>query len=527
MRFNTKILILIVLLGAVVRVFKLSDVPPGVSHDELEYINNGYSIFATGRDLYGDFLPLTVGGVGYVAIPAYIAGISTSLFGLSETAARLPSVLFGVIEILLVYGICQKIFKNEKVSIFSAFALSLSNWGIKMSRVMFDPPVALFFFLLGIYLFLSAKNLRIVTLGLVALCLGTLSYYGALFVSPFVFIALIIYRWNFIKEDKAKFLLRLAAVLGVMFVILGIMLFRPRETSRSSGRSSELLIFDKAKISASVDFERSHSTGPRFLDEIFVNKATYLLKTFAANYLEAFSPTMIFVEGDPNVIYGLWGRGELKLVSFPLVILGMFYFHKKSKRGLVFVGSMIFIAPITSGLSGPVYATRAFLLWPFLLILVGGGLTALWEWKRKIFTLYLAGFLFFTGASMYQYFYRYPTYAKEAWFDSEKQLAIYLSGHRSESTKIYSLEARQAFMEYVFFGKLDPSMVQNSLNKNEIKGNIAFGEFEFVYGCPDSGTITKKTIIHEACGIFDGYSNEIRTREGNNSVKWAIYDIQK
>ncbi len=524
MKYKKKILLLILLLGLFVRVFKLEEVPPGVNHDELEYINNGYSIFTTGRDLYGDFLPLTVGGVGYVAIPAYIAGLATSLFGLNEIAARLPSVIFGVLEILLIYGIVQKLFRNDKIAIFSALALSLSSWGIKMSRVMFDPPVSLFFFLLGIYLFLSAKKLKAATLGLIALCVGTLSYYGALFVAPFVFLALIIYRWDFVKKDKIKFILRLAVVAGVTCAILGVMLFRPRATSRSAGRSGELLIFDQTKISATVDFERSHSTGSAFFDELFINKATYVLKTFAYNYFEAFSPRMIFVEGDPNVIYGLWGRGELKLVSFPLVILGMFYLHRKSKRALMLVGAMIFIAPITSGLTGPVYATRAFLLWPFLLILVGGGLAALYEWRRSVFAFYLLVFLFFTGASMYQYFYRYPTYAKEAWFDSEKQLALYLADRTHEDITVYSLEARQVFMEYVFFGRLNPSRVQVALDKSNIKADIVFDRFRFVNGCPDE--ITRgKIIIHEACGVAANHDETIRTREGNNSIKWVIYEL--
>lgn len=121
------ILITLLFLGFITSIFKLDEVPPGVSHDELEYINNGYSIFKTGKDLYGNFLPVSVGGVGYVAIPAYIAGLSTALLGLSEYSARLIPVIFATLEILLLYGIARILFKSEKIAFSSAFILALST----------------------------------------------------------------------------------------------------------------------------------------------------------------------------------------------------------------------------------------------------------------------------------------------------------------------------------------------------------------------------------------------------------------
>src|SRR3989344_3358985 len=212
------ILIILVFLNIATGMLKMDEVPPGISHDELEYINNGYSIFKTGRDLYGDFLPLSVGVVGYVAIPAYIAGATTALFGLSEWSARLFPAVSGIIEMFI------------------------------------------------IWLFIKAKKIRDFIVAWIVLFLGTLSYYGSLFVLPLLVLILIIFRWNYIKKYKKPFFLGSGIVLFIFGLILLFMLFHPGENSRSIGRSSEIIFFQEKNITDNVIYDRSTSVGPEIVD---------------------------------------------------------------------------------------------------------------------------------------------------------------------------------------------------------------------------------------------------------------------
>lgn len=535
---NNILLALIILAAFLIRFFIIGEVPPGVSHDELEYINNGYSIIKTGRDLYKDFLPLTVGGVSYVAIPAYIAGLPTIFFGLREWSVRLPPVIFGTVEVLLIYLIAKNLFIKEKIALFSALILTFSTWGITISRMMLDSSVSLFFFMFGIYLFISSKTKKRFIFACVSLSLGMLSYYGSIFISPFVFAILFWYRWGYFKINKNTLFFS-GTIFLIALIVLFNMLFNPGQNSRSFGRSSELIFFQNIRIEDNVIYSRSLSEAPDWYSKIFLNKATYIFKAFFINYFGAFSPKMIFVQGDPDRSYGLWDRGEISLFLSPFLLLGFVITFSKFKKQNLLIGAFLLIAPITSGMTTPVYATRSFLLWPFLILICAMGLWWFFEWIKKkkpifyrfsimIFTLFyiltILGFI-------HQYFFQYPVYAKEIWFDSEKQLAQYLIVHKSEKITIYSLEGRQAFMEYFFFAKLDPRIAQDAVTKTDIKADINIGNFRFVNGCfdPDKSHYDHKIIINTSCVPlnFDKASESILTRDKSDTVKWAIFNPQK
>lgn len=374
-------------------------------------------------------------------------------------------------------------------------------------------------------------------LSLITLSLGTLSYYGSLFVAPFLMMALIIYRLNFLKAFKKQLIISMLIVFSATSLILAYMLFKPGENTRSLERSGEVIIFNTQKITDNVTYDRTYSLSPKVLNELFVNKLTYLWRVFFFNYLEAFSPRMIFVEGDPNVNYGLWSRGEMSILDFPLVILGAFYLYRVSRKGLILVSVLIIISPITSGLTGTVYATRAFLMWPNLMILAGGGLAAFYEWsnsvgkrinwKKVAFFVFIALYLYFFFSRLHQYYFRYPVYAKEAWFDSEKQLTFYLSEHQDERITVYSLEGRQMFMEYFFFTKMDPKIAQAALSKDNIRADIVVGNLRFVNGClnPGQDLIDHKIVVHSRCVPLnlELAKETIRTRDGSNRIIWAIF----
>ena len=96
----------------------------------------------------------------------FLIASSFKIFGVNEFAARLPSVLFGTLTILLVYIIGSK-WRNQRVGIIAAFLVAFSVWEIAWSREARMYQQLQFFYILSLYLFygfIQNKTLKNVAL---------------------------------------------------------------------------------------------------------------------------------------------------------------------------------------------------------------------------------------------------------------------------------------------------------------------------------------------------------------------------
>src|SRR3989344_8926202 len=97
---NTKILlILIIILAALTRVLFLGQFPNGFTGDEAQQGYSAYSILKTGKDEWGQVLPIFPRGFGDYKPPlyTYLTIPSVAVFGLNIFAVRLPSALIGIL----------------------------------------------------------------------------------------------------------------------------------------------------------------------------------------------------------------------------------------------------------------------------------------------------------------------------------------------------------------------------------------------------------------------------------------------
>ena len=97
------ILSLIVVLAFVLRFYKLGEVPLGFHQDEVSQAYNSFSILTTGRDRYGQLLPILFRSFGSYQPPVYtyLTTIPIFLFGNTIFAARSTSAFFGVLTVFL------------------------------------------------------------------------------------------------------------------------------------------------------------------------------------------------------------------------------------------------------------------------------------------------------------------------------------------------------------------------------------------------------------------------------------------
>jgi len=201
------ILIIFILIGSFLRLWKLSSIPPQLTTDEVALGYNAYSILKTGKDEYGKVLPLIFQSYGDYKPGLYIYSTipSVAIFGLNEFSTRLPSALGGILTILLVYLIVKKLFKNNKLALISSLVTAINPWLIFFSRGAWEANFSLTLTLLGIYFFLlfleKPKNL-IFSAFFFALTL--LTYQGAKLSSLLVLISLFVafYKKEWFKEKK-------------------------------------------------------------------------------------------------------------------------------------------------------------------------------------------------------------------------------------------------------------------------------------------------------------------------------------
>src|SRR6185436_3424383 len=101
---------LLILGAAVLYTHRLDYVPAHLGFDEVYFALNAHAIATTGRGTDGTFLPLYfyIGPlVWYQPTLVYAMAIAFSLLPVSEVVVRLPTVLAGLANVLLVYFVAR------------------------------------------------------------------------------------------------------------------------------------------------------------------------------------------------------------------------------------------------------------------------------------------------------------------------------------------------------------------------------------------------------------------------------------
>jgi uncharacterized membrane protein len=137
--------------------------------------------------IFGHFLP------GDFHPPFYYLFLKvwSMAFGFSEVALRIPSVIFGVLTVLLIYLIGRKIF-NEKVALISSLLLATSGLHIYYSQEARMYGLATLLVSLAVYLFLLESWLALS----IVLCLVGMTDYVSCLILPALWVSAIISKKN-------------------------------------------------------------------------------------------------------------------------------------------------------------------------------------------------------------------------------------------------------------------------------------------------------------------------------------------
>ncbi len=154
-------LVLVLLLGAALRCYDLSGVPTELIADELEFYNSAASVFTTGADVDGQLKPFFYSENPGRNPPAYsIAEYPFALaLGRTPVALRLPAAIFGLLAVLLTYGLALRISQRYDVAALAGLFAAVAPVLVHFSRIAWQPASELPFLLGALYCLAVALHL--------------------------------------------------------------------------------------------------------------------------------------------------------------------------------------------------------------------------------------------------------------------------------------------------------------------------------------------------------------------------------
>lgn len=489
MKKSYLILFLIIFAGALLRLYQLGDVPRGVTHDELGYVYNSYSLATSGRNLLGQPHPFLSyiygGGFPFMPVTTYLSVIFFKFLPLSAFSGRLPNALLGTISIYLVYLLTKYLFRKESIAILAAGSLAVMPWHIFWSRTAYDVPVAAFFYLAAVTLFMYEVNHRRLPIFSPVLFLAALlSYRGMAPVAPALMALCFWYARRYLKTPPKSLRVFAAGAVFAAGIFAGT-----AYANRTHGFMSEAGI-DFSKIAWDIELTRRETTGPEKIKQIFINKPMYLLNYYAPNYLNAFSPGHLFLHGEANQIYTMPMRGKLYLVDAVLILSGIYFLLKKRQaRGAeMFVFGLVLAGALPCVLLGEPYASRGMFMAVGMAILVAVAIDGLVRIKNigGIVGIILCAVYLYSGAHfIYDYFFRYTYQRSDVWVADMKEVTRRIRETPGKGKTMIAGAGFVDVMEYAFYTKTDPVKVQSAWkNQNEL-ANIRFklDSVDFIQAC--------------------------------------------
>lgn len=470
------ILAIILVLAFILRVYRLSEVPPSLGWDEVSIGYDAWSITLNGQDQWGKSFPFIFKSFGEFKYPfhIYATALSIKFLGLSDFSVRLPSALMGVVNVLLLFLIIKKITKNELTATVAAIFLAISPWAIQFSRVNWETNFALFFFFGGLLLFLYRdKNPWFLIASFLLFGLDIYTYNAAkVFIPLFVTCLSLIYIKDLLNQKLVAFF---------AFLIFGISLLFTFINPELSGR----VRFQQ------VSFGDTQIQGTKVY-EITKNRNLGKMQLVGTQYLSHFSPEFLFLSGDKNPRHSIQTVGHLFLIDILFIPLGLVFLFKNMSRYNLVILLWFVLAPFPASITKEApHASRAMFALGGWQIVSAMGFSFLYRlcktnYQRMTFLGVTAAVLavFFINY-VFSYFGTYPnSYSQEWQYGYKKIFLDYMSEFNKYDKVIVSDNYGQPYIFALYYLRYDPNKFRDEVEYNSpdrwgmstVKG---FANFDF------------------------------------------------
>lgn len=435
---------LIVILAALLRIPGIADYPSGLNADEAAIGYNAYSLLQTGKDEYGNPWPLSFVSFGdykpglyfYMVMP-FIASL-----GINELAVRLPSALFGIGTVLLVYFLAKELFNQKGPALASSLILAITPWHIHFSRGSWETNAATFFICLGVYLFIKKLgDPWYLFFSFLSFLIAMYTYQSPRLVVPVLVLGmLLLYFKNLFHQVKnnqkiIKSYVIILTVLSVLAVPLAFQFLGGSGSARFAGLS---FLSDKGPENRLNELRGQHADLGSLQAKIFHNKLTAFAPQFFGHYVDHFKGDFLFINGDPIIRNKTPETGQFYLIMALFLVIGLFVLLKSESSTKWLVLLWLFVSPLASSMTYQTpNAVRALLMVIPLVLMMGLGMSAIIDklWNLK----YLKGLGYLMAIFIF------------VWIGFE--MTHYLESYYIHSPKRYPLAWEYGFKEMV--GKME------------------------------------------------------------------------
>jgi len=355
---------------------RLGDAPVYLSPDEAIIAVDAHSLATTGRDIHGAAVPLyfKIQMTGeerqgwFFPMIFYAMAVVLKVLPLSESSARLTSVLVGLTDIVLVFFVARRMFKSDVLAMVSAAMLALTPAHFILSRYALDylyPTPFVLAWLLCVLGYLETGRLRTLFVATALLGAGFYSYIAAVVLMPLfmVFTAALLFH---ARKPLRDYLVAASGFALPLLMLVPWLFAHPTALADTAGRYE---LYNAGQMTALQGLRSFFSYNN--------------IEERAGIYWSFLNPTFLFFTGDAQMPFSTRSVGVFLLPLAILLIAGICYAIRRPAPAHLIVLLGFFCAPLAAVLVPEnSEIIRAAAMLPFGVLLGAMGVAALWQWER-------------------------------------------------------------------------------------------------------------------------------------------------
>jgi len=471
-------LLIILCIAIFLRLYQLGINPPSLNWDETSIGYNAYSVLKTGKDEYGNFLPLSFRSFDDYKPPLYIylTVPSVAVFGLNPFAVRLPAAIIGIMAVAMMYYFVKEVFDyaniafREHVALLSAFFLALSPWHLQFSRAAYEGNIGMFFLFSSLLFFLRAlkKPKNYIFFG-IFFVLSVYSYHSFRLINPILLGVLLIFFRRQILKQKLLFFVSFSIILIFTHSMYTSFLY---PQGAAGARLSMVTVFaDPVKQKEAAVKVSLAKENKDYIGQVIYNRRFIFLPDIIDNYFDHFGFGYLFLHGDGGVQHHAFNMGMLYIWDVPFLVIGLMYLLRKPNKKTILLFSTFLIAALPASITtGTPHPVRAIAMMPGFHIFTSIGVviisTFILKSNKKLGYIFMSliSFGLFINIIYYlhQYYIETPKVYGYFWQYGNKEAVVYAKKHEDKYKKItISYKYDQPYIYYLFYNKIDPAWYQS------------------------------------------------------------------
>jgi len=465
---NNKIfLIIIFLIAFFLRFYKIGEYPT-LLWDEAAIGYNAYSIIETGKDEYGQTLPIIFKSFGDYKPGLYIYLVVpfVKILGLTATATRLPSVILGSLLPILIYFLIKEINrKAHKTAILAAIIAALNPFSIHFSRGAWETNILTFELVLASLLFfkyINKKSSKYLFTSAIIFGLSLFTYQAGKMISLFLIVILFLTNLEIInKKNIKKIILNFILPLFIFSIPIIYGLF----FSSNANRLKVISLFSYPRSTEEVVTIINESNQLDY--NIFHNHTAFFSHNFLLRYFNHFSPKFLTFEGDwQSPRHSAPYIGVILYPSLIFLIIGIFFTLSRPKIDKINIFFLLWLltAPIPAALTrDTIQAVRSMSFSIPLIYFISVGIYFIINKYKNIFLYllilgtYLISFIYYSDLYLNHMIKKNPD---DFLYGYQQSMEYLIKNQNNYDQIIMSDFYGQAYIFYLFYSQYSPQLYQ-------------------------------------------------------------------